>query len=333
MSASVAVSDGHSPGWREEAAAWVAECLAARSIQPKGHLVACQSRPWAMVQTIETSGGRLYFKAVVGALVHEVRLHQALFTRHPSYVPALVGAEPSRGWLLMKDAGAPLRQSIHHASEAGRFAPVLGRLAEMQLAWLEDSQALLDLGVLDRRPRSLPDAFSRLINDPDALAAGQPEGITQEEHRRLHDLAPRVEALCHQLTAWGPPPTLHHDDFHDANVYAHDGDLRLADWGEAGVGHPFFTAMIAFRSLCHRLRLAPNSPELEALKTGYLEAWEAFGPADVLRLAFDLAQRLSAVSRALTWHKVMSSLPPELRGDDAAAAAGWLRTALDWLEP
>lgn len=319
-------------GWKNEAAAWVTESLGTAGLKVGGDLSQLHRSPWSAVYTIETNQGRLYFKAVTPGLAHEVGLHLALHESHPDAVPPLLAANPSRGWLLMEDAGEPLRQTIQTPGDVAQFAPVLVRMAQLQIAWSSRAMDLLELKTLDRRVETLPRAFERLIQDPGALSSGDPEGISDEEGRRLIQLVPNVDELCQRLAGWGPPATLHHDDFHDANIFVRGGDYVFADWGEAGLGHPFFTPMIALRSLAWRLDLAPKSNAMARLRDAYLEAWAGYAALGDLRRAFDLAQRLAPISRALTWHHVMSAVPADMRGEDAAACAGWLRIALARLE-
>lgn len=320
------------PGWRQEVQEWTEAAMAAAGIESDGRLVAHQRHPWSVVLALESSRGRLFFKAVIDELRHEAAVHQALFSSHPDAVPPLVAADRDRGWLLMEDAGQSLRRLVHSVDDIQWVAAALVRMAQLQISWLPDAHQLLDLGGMDRRPEALPDALRRMLSDPEALAGDQPEGISGEEARRFRNLLPRVEELCHRLAAWGPLPTLHHDDFHDANIYIKQGKTIFADWGEAGVAHPFFTPMIALRVLAWRLDLPPDAPELAGLRDAYLGVWESYGAPGDLRRAYDLAQRLAPISRAWTWHRVMSAVPEGARGEDATAAASWLRIALARLE-
>jgi hypothetical protein len=320
------------PGWLHEIRDWTAASMATAGIESDESLVEHQRRPWSVVFTLDSSRGRLFFKSVINELRPEAALHQALVGSHPDAVPPLVAADRDRGWLLMEDAGQPLRCSVRSVHDIDQVAAALVRMAQLQISWLPNAQELLDLGAMDRRPNSLPDAFARLIGDPGALASGHSEGLSDDEATRLVNLQPRVKELCRRLAGWGPPPTLHHDDFHDANIYLNHGKYVFADWGEAGVAHPFFTPMIALRALSWRLDLPPGSPELARLRDAYLGVWESFGAPRDMRRAYDLAQRLAPISRALTWHRVMSAVPAGARGEDATAAASWLRIALARIE-
>jgi hypothetical protein len=311
------------PGWLEGVWQWVDWALERAGLAPADAIERHQERPWAVVLKVVAGESRLVFKAAAPGLKHEVPLHRAIYLRHPEGVPSLVGVDPERGWLLMRDDGRSLRSAITSAQDVGQFERALGSFARLQLDWLNKAEELLRLGGLDRRLDTLPAAFAGLIEDPGLAVSGRAEGLSSSERRRLIAQVPEVRSACQRLAAWGPPATLHHDDFHDANVYVCEGErgLRFADWGEAGAAHPIFSPMIALRSLARRLRPVPDSPVLERLCDAYLGMWESFGPPEQIRQAFGLAERLAPISRALTWHAVMSALPADRRGQDGSAAA------------
>jgi hypothetical protein len=77
---------------------------------------------------------------------------------------------------------------------------------------------LLALGVPDRRLTLLPTLYEQLLDEQTALLIGQPDGLTADEYTRLRSWIPQVQALCTELAQYNIPMTLHHDDFHDANI-------------------------------------------------------------------------------------------------------------------
>lgn len=78
------------------------------------------------------------------------------------------------------------------------------------------------------------------------------------------------------------------------------------------------------RSAAHTLGLAVDAPEVVALRDIYLEAWQPFAPRAALLEASELAQRLGMVCRALTWHRVVTSLEEPMRSEYADAVPGWM---------
>ena len=112
---------------------------------------------------------------------------------------------------------------------------------------------------------------------------------------------------------------MHHDDFHDANIFVRDGRLTFADWGESCVGHPFFTLVIILRSTAYQLKLAEDAPELEQLRDAYLEPWTRYESRKNLLAAVKLAHRLGMFCRTLTWYHLVSSLEEPIKAEYAEA--------------
>ncbi len=74
-----------------------------------------------------------------------------------------------------------------------------------------------------------------------------------------------------ELAAHEVPQRVQHDDLHLANVYAEGERLRVLDWGDASVSHPFASLVERFRFLEKRNRLPPGDPwftRLGALRPG-----------------------------------------------------------------
>jgi hypothetical protein len=88
---------------------------------------------------------------------------------------------------------------------------------------------LLSLGALDRRLSSLPAQFETLLEDQMGLMVDQPDGPTSAQYQRLIGLAPRFAEMCARLAGSGIPETLHHDDFHDGNVFVPGGRYAFSD--------------------------------------------------------------------------------------------------------
>src|SRR5207248_11618417 len=110
------------------------------------------------------------------------------------------------------------------------------------------------------------------------LLPDQPDGLSSAAHQGLIDLAPRFGAECRRLADLGLPETLHHDDFHDGNIFVRGDRLTFTDWGESCAAHPFFTTVVMLRSAAHTLGLAADAPEVMGLRDRYLEPWEQLAP-------------------------------------------------------
>jgi aminoglycoside phosphotransferase (APT) family kinase protein len=104
------------------------------------------------------------------------------------------------------------------------------------------------------------------------------------------------------------PETIQHDDLHHANLYVRGGRVRVLDWGDASVSHPFASLVVTFRFLEERTRLPPGDPWFARLRDAYLEPW-----GRDLGDAFALAVRVGSFARAIAYLRQRAALPPEER--------------------
>ena len=75
----------------------------------------------------------------------------------------------------------------------------------------------------------------------------------------------------------------------------HDGDqLRVLDWGDASISHPFASLVVTFRFLDEINHLPPGDPWFARLRDAYLEPW-----GSGLVETFALAQRTGIFAHAI----------------------------------
>lgn len=310
-----------------EALAWVDEQLAQASYRRTADPDIARQTVWSLVWRIETDNGPVYFKAASDSLRHEAAITQALPDWAERQVPRVLAADVARGWLLLADAGVILRTLLtQQPNPSGHLHALLPKYVQFQQAMAEHSHQLLALKAPDRRLTTLPSLYDGLIADEAMLTLGQTEhhedSLSPEQVDRLHGLSPRFQELCDELAAFGIPQTLHHDDFHDGNIFVQDGQYIFMDWAECAVAHPFFSMNVFLRSANYRLDLEQH--DLDALRDTYLSAWELdLSPADLMR-AWDVSQVLATFCRALTWYAITKDLPPAIKAGEGMSVPGWL---------
>ncbi len=153
---------------------------------------------------------------------------------------------------------------------------------------------------------------------------GEPEGLTREQRDELRRRLPELQALVEELEAFAVPETIQHDDLHDGQVFVKEGHIRILDWGDSCISHPFHTLTVTLRALAWRHGLEPGSSELLRLRDAYLEPFGA--PA----AAADLAYRIGTLARALAWHRYLAAAAPEERDpEDAESVPYGLRLFLE----
>ncbi len=317
------------PAWHQDVENWLDVVFRERGWQRAGEVVEVQRRPWSVILKLNAPVGGLYFKACSPALMHEPALTRALSLWQPQRVLPLIASETERGWMLMPDGSPTLRSQFEAGAPLSTWLDILPVFAQMQIDLLPHAEELLTLGIIDRRTETLADQFTDLLEDESAMRLEQKDGLTRDEFDRLQQEMPVFRRLCRELTECGIPDSLEHDDFHDGNIFYSQNRLVFFDWGETCLSHPFFSMVVGLNSIAYRFDLEPGGESWCQLRDAYLQPWAAFSDRGTLLRAFDLAQQVGAVNRALTWHRVVSRLPLRWQQEDADAVPGWLQIYLE----
>jgi len=321
------------PGWLEQAHDWIRAELKRGQVQILGEIEQPHIRPWSTVLRITADEGLFFFKATAPYFGHETALTAFLARQYPHLSPQVLAVNLDRHWLLMRDSGTPLRAPIRAGQTIEPWRDVLPLYVILQKDLSTRQPELLGMGVPDRRLERLPALFSELLTDEAAMLLDQPESLTTAEFERLKAFGPRFEQMCARLASSGIPESLHHDDFHDGNIFLQDGRIIFTDWGESAVTHPFFTLVVMLRSVENSLNVEPEAPQVQTLRDWYLALWGDYAPISQLRPVVALAERIGYVNRALTWHMLISQLPEELKPEYASAVPSYLKEFINSVEP
>jgi hypothetical protein len=286
-------------------------------VEPVGVIETAHKRPWATVLRVPLSNGVAWFKACAPVQVFEPRLTAELYARWPDRVTEVLGYDEQRGWLLLADAGTPIG-NFGNPPEA--WLAALPLYAELQHGEAAHTQDHLEHGVPDLRVAILPARYEDLLQHDLPLE--------RDELRRLRDFAPRFAELCAELASHAIPESVQHDDLHMANLYVQDQRLRLLDWGDASISHPFASLVVTFRFLEERTRLPPEDPWFSRLRDAYLEPW-----GRGLAGAFALAVRVGTFAHTCAWARQRDHLPEKARPEfDSSFAIVLRRAAAQTLE-
>jgi len=324
------------PEWLASAHTWIEQAVSRAGSRVIGPIEQPHVRPWSTVLRVPTSDGVYYFKAAP-VPNFEPGLTLALAARDADCMPEVIAADPERGWMLTCDAGTPLRGSIHSEDDLHLLDPILPRLAEVQQHWLGQDDALLALGVFDRRVQVLPDMLENLAAQREWLLVGEEQGLSEVDYARLLGTVPHYREICTRLMAYSIGNSIHYDDMHTNNVFLRVNEfgttrLTFSDWGDSAIGHPFCSLLIFIRQLGDAIGLpdeATDTPEglppvLQRVRDVYLEAWQAYAPHTDLIDMFNLAWRVGMVSRALSWQAYIAAWDPAFRPKYAYYVPAWL---------
>jgi hypothetical protein len=318
-------------GWRARADAWASGECERLGLTLSGPVEEVKIRPWSAVLRVPAAGGDAYFKANLPVLANEPALTRVLARIDPEGVLPVLAERAAEGWMLQADGGPTMRSRLGGGDDLRRWERMLALYAELQVRVAPHAGALLAAGAPDRRPARLGGELERLLDAERDLPRSD-EALAAEERARLRDLRPAFEDMCAELAALGVADSVDHSDLHSGNVLAPGDRYVFFDWHEAAVTHPFFSMVVAMRSLAHHHGVDPGGAEAGRLRDAYLDAWAGAAPRAALRSGLDLALRAGCITRALGWLRVADGLPPAERAEWAGSVSGWLRELLAALE-
>lgn len=319
-----AIPAGRAPweqhGWFDGATQWIDQQIATQGGRRTGPFVQLHARGWSSVLRLPTSSGTVYFKAVTQPFAFEPPLTVLLAELLPAQSPRVLAVDRDRHWLLLADAGEPIRAHIRATRDFQVYQDMVVAFARLQRALLPQTESLVATGCPDRRLNRLPAIFAETISDTDGLLVGRPSGLSAEDYSQLRALD--VAGLVAQLASYGIPETLVQEDCHPGHWIAGFDSPIFFDWGDTCLGHPFYSLMMALRWA--RLVLGCDAATLDAMRDAYLAEWSAYGSLARLREAYQLAWKLTPLVCALTWHRIVINQEPSARWQYEDAAPYWL---------
>jgi hypothetical protein len=129
--------------------------------------------------------------------------------------------------------------------------------------------------------------------------------------------------------------TLDHNDLHANNAFVPqpgDAHLRIFDFADAVVGHPFGSLFVPMNVLSGALETGLDDPRLRRVVDAYLEPWTDIGDATTLRRLVQPALRLARLNRHESWRRVLDTVSDDERAEYGHFQPFWLTKLLDPLE-
>jgi hypothetical protein len=305
------------PGWHTSASAWIDSTLAALGTRRTGPIE--QRRTWSISCMLRApaTDGDFYYKAVPELFAREPGLTAALSETYPGEIPQVAAIDEVRNGMLMRAFHGP---TLEASGQLGDWQGALRRYAAIQ----QDSVASLErwyrLGCRDRRLPLLRAQVDGLLAEREAMLAGRPGGLTEDEILTLQELAAPLQRACTLLEAYQLPYTLEHGDLHGNNIAITADGFLFYDWTDGCVTHPFFCLLPFLEFVKPEWR--------EPLIAAYLEMWEAYLPPAALRTAFQLARPLGALHMAVSYWEIRQSTEPALRWELETGVPTFLREVL-----
>lgn len=296
------------PGGPAVDLAWAAARLADHGRRMNAPPV--QIRTWNLssLWRLPCEGGAAWLKVVPPFFSHEGALIAHLAG---GPVPTLLAHDGARS-LMSEIAGEDF-----YEARADQYALMVDLLVDLQARQAARIDALVAMGLPDRRSRKLPSMLGAVVE----RVAPQ---LDPADRATVASFLDGLQSRLANLATCGLPDTLVHDDFHPGNVRGQDSDLTVLDWGDSVIGHPILD-QAAF--------LAHVPEDLAAsLNDRWSDRWRRWrpgcDPARAARLIRPIAVALKAVTYQDFLDRIEPSEHPYHRADPAdrlAKAAALIR--------
>lgn len=263
-----------------------------------------RERSWGSIRTLEAGGRRFWLKVPHPGLAREVPLRRLLSARAPEAMLPVLADHSELGWMVTADQGPVLaaraREQGHH------WYPELARaLARVQRSVTPgDVTALAEMGVPVFAPQDAHARLDEQLAPFAALEQGHPARCAAGERARALEAMDAVVEQWQALAATAPAGlvpglSVDHNDLHGGNAFVDAaGVVRLTDWGDAVLAHPF----CSLRALLVPVRHAFGADAAREVREAYLREWsEVPQELEVLGRALDLAVQLAVAQRLSCW--------------------------------
>lgn len=300
---------------------WVRGIAARARLGTIAEITEVHATPWSTVLAVIVSAERFFFKAVWPPQRYEVSATALLATHSPVNVPPVMAVHEDRGWMLLADAGEPLKLR-DRTMQVALLGEAVRQYAALQVAWVPRIEALRSTGVPDRR--DLRPHLDRLLS---AYPSQRHDTLTDAELALLRDLARDVSSMEQHLASV-QPASIEHGDLHTGNILVDGADrIRIFDWGDVSIASPFLSLAVLLESLEESLGVVAGDASVDRIVEEYLAPFRLRDEDDVVGLVRE-ARLLGSISRAVTWDHVATHVPPEDRAAYPDPVASSLRDCL-----
>lgn len=181
-------------------------------------------------------------------------------------------------------------------------------VAGIHRLWLGRTAELVGLGLPVRSLTDLATQVEEMSDDTSLL-----ERLSPDVRASWRAAAPTMAESCRRLDELGPGPTLVHGDLHPWNVVLGADGVRVFDWTDAAVSHPFVDlAAYVFRSSDVSVR--------NRLVDAYLAAWSTEVSPATLREAGTLGLVVGTLYEVQTYRALLPTLLGNGADDDLAGS-------------
>lgn len=313
-----------SASWNSSVQDWISRVLDAYGVSQAGPLERVTHGLGAVVFSVPTEAGPLYFKAAAPTRSHEAELVSRIAPRSKGLIPQPLAVELDEGWMLSPGLGDTLSEQPV-PRDPGGWRRVFAEAASLQTALSAAAEELAEGGM----PGFLPDSAAEYLNGALLLHAQLPPEhplhISGEDAEMLAQGLATVEDATSRLAAVPVPLTLQQGTLDPAQILvpasARASHLFIG-WADARWSHPFGLVGETVQRLCEVHGVEPSQEPVRSMLLAYLEPFTDAAPVSELVELLGPASLVAQAQRHEALVELLLLADPE---DQAAYAPEALR--------
>lgn len=286
------------PGWYKEAERWFSTRLVEQGIQVTGSTQQFKAGwPTACLLRSATAQGDVFLKATYAKPPGEARLTAALAKIWPEHVPEPLAVDEARNWMLMRDYRLK-DENKPGFSDLPEFSRTLAKIQIESMKSLEEFRAI---GCTDMNHDFLCNKDGKaqaLLAKIAPLLSSGPLPLDTKQVRALNSAFSVAHRKCEELQAFGIPDSFSHLDYRPDNFFVENGQVKIIDWADVAITHPFMAMCRTLDFLEHfkRTKAVPGDirnvdvEDVNNMLEAYLDRFSEFVPPEKLQEAFACAR-------------------------------------------
>lgn len=319
-----------SASWNASVQDWISRVLEAYDVAQAGPLERVSHGLGAIVFSVPTEAGPLYFKAAAPTRTHEAELVSRIAPHSKGLVPQPLAVELDEGWMLSPGLGVTLAtQTVPR--DPGGWRRVFGEAAALQTSLSAAADELAEGGMPGFLPAAAADYLDTALLRHAQLPAGSPLHISGEDAELLSQGLATVEDATRRLAAVAVPFTLQQGTLDPEQILVPESARAshlFIGWADARWSHPFGLVGEAVQRLCEVHGVEPTQEPVRSTLLAYLDPFSDAAPVAELVELLGPASLVAQAQRHEALMELLLLADPEDQAKHAPEALRLLAGAL-----
>ncbi|MEK7433482.1 MAG: hypothetical protein AABZ74_10145 [Cyanobacteriota bacterium] len=323
--------------WFKETKVYIISTLELNDYKILGEVKQYYLSSISCILKVETDHGFVYIKKVLSPVFkNEPLFTQKMAEYSPKYFPEIIFIDNENGFIFTKDFGENV---LSKSNDINDLLNTVKSYAKLQISMINNSFNLISHNMPDRSLNKLSNQLKDILITRDRIFLDEENCITTNDINKLLDNFKKIEDLISKLENYNIPQTIEHGDLHSYNISIKDKNIIFYDWADCSISHPFISMRVFFHSIFDQDgKIRDKSKNFnnvqdsyELLVSAYLSEWNEYGTKENLRIAFDLAKKISYISFFIQFTLLVDSMEKHTKSKYKGHIYGGFKNILSFL--